>query len=300
MNTARKGPEQEAVAGPLQLQEFLENVPPGEEHVVVATVSRASGYGPNSGLIDFKPPVIQLHCSSDTCEGLRFFDSLDEKHTFAAKKASQFFLNYRCRNCVRSHRAFALVVNSPVVSNYEFEPTSMAVRKYGEFPAFGAPTPPRLLRLLDTERPYFLKGRRAESQGMGIAAFAYYRRVVENKKSALFDQVIRVAQMLNAGDDMIRDLKAARAQVQFSQAVEVIKHGIPPSLLIAGHNPLTLLHAALSKGLHAESDQACLEIASSIRYVLGDLVERIDAALKHDQALMSAVSKLMGTDKGAA
>ena len=55
------------------------------------------------------------------------------------------------------------------------------------------------------------------------------------------------------------------------------KVAIPESLLINGHNPILLLHNALSEGVHAMTDEQCLELASSIRIVLAELSERISA-----------------------
>ncbi|PIT81270.1 hypothetical protein B9Z40_14560 [Limnohabitans sp. 15K] len=92
--------------------------------------------------------------------------------------------------------------------------------------------------MIGGERDYFLKGRRAENQGLGIAAFAYYRRVVENQKTRIIDEIIRVAQKIGAPKEVTDDLNAARSETQFSRAVEVIKHGVPESLLIGGHNPV--------------------------------------------------------------
>jgi hypothetical protein len=71
------------------------------------------------------------------------------------------------------------------------------------------------------------------------------------------------------------NLTAAKNETQFTRAVEVVKHGIPQALLVNGHNPLTLLHKALSEGLHAQTDEECLELATAIRVVLADLVERL-------------------------
>jgi hypothetical protein len=58
-------------------------------------------------------------------------------------------------------------------------------------------------------------------------------------------------------------------------------------------NPLTLLHSALSEGLHAQTDEECLEIATSIRVVMADFAERMGQALKDEAELTSAVSRLL-------
>jgi hypothetical protein len=72
-----------------------------------------------------------------------------------------------------------------------------------------------------------------------------------------------------------------------------VKTGIPQVLLINGQNPLTLLHSALSQGIHAETDEECLELATSIRVVLSELADRLGSALKDHAELNAAVSRLL-------
>ena len=149
------------------------------------------------------------------------------------------------------------------------------------------------ISLIRDERDYYLKGRRSENQGLGIAAFAYYRRVVENQKDKIFAEVIKASKKVNAPEKMIGELEEARKETQFSKAMEKIKPGVPEALLIDGHNPLMLLHNALSEGLHAQTDEECLELATSIRVVLTDLVERMASVLSDHAELKTAVKKLI-------
>ncbi|MBB3176248.1 hypothetical protein [Variovorax sp. Sphag1AA] len=165
--------------------------------------------------------------------------------------------------------------------------------KFGERPQFGPPTPARVTTLVGSARDYYFKGTRSENQGLGIAAFAYYRRVVEDRKAEIFAEIRRVASKLGGSTELLAELDAAAKEQQFSAAVAMVKHGIPASLMINGHNPLTLLHAALSEGLHAQTDAECLELATSIRVVLTDFVERVGNALRDEAALTAAVSRLM-------
>jgi len=109
-------------------------------------------------------------------------------------------------------------------------------------PPFGPPVPPRVITLIGPDRDSYLKGRRSETQALGIGAFAYYRRVMENQKNRLLDEIIRVAQRTNAKQATIGLLKDAIKETQFSKAVDMVKDAIPESLLVHGHNPLTLLH----------------------------------------------------------
>jgi len=47
--------------------------------------------------------------------------------------------------------------------------------------------------MLGDNRDLFMKGRRCESQSLGIGAFVYYRRVVENQRAAILGQIIKIA-----------------------------------------------------------------------------------------------------------
>lgn len=150
-----------------------------------------------------------------------------------------------------------------------------------------------MIKLIGPDRELFLKGRRCENQGLGIGAFSYYRRVVENQKNRILDEILKVAKKLNAPAETIRELESAKAEIQFSKALANSKASIPQILLINGHNPLTLLHSALSDGLHERTDEHCLELASSIRVVLGELSERLSQALKDEAELNRALARLM-------
>jgi hypothetical protein len=173
-----------------------------------------------------------------------------------------------------------------------------AIKIAGEFPQFGVPTPPRLLRIIEDDRDEFLKGRRCEFQGLGIGAFTYYRRVVENQKGRLIDAIADVAKKSGANESVIARFEKAKKETRFEKVVDDLSDVIPSSLLLAGgHNPLKLLHGPLSKGIHNKSDQDCLEYATSIRVVLAELAERIGFALQDGRELETAVSRLLQIER---
>ena len=69
-------------------------------------------------------------------------------------------------------------------------------------------------------------------------------------------------------------------------------------MLINGQNPLTLLHKALSVGVHESTDERCLERAHDVRVVLIELAERLGQAIKDEAGLNTAVNRLMNPDQG--
>ncbi|MGB7599820.1 MAG: hypothetical protein WBM24_05915 [Candidatus Sulfotelmatobacter sp.] len=133
---------------------------------------------------------------------------------------------------------------------------------------------------------------------MGIGAFSYYRRVVENQKGRIIAEIARVAQKLGAKPVVLETFRLAEKETQFSKAIDEIKDGIPDVLRIGQHNPLTLLYTALSEGLHEHTDKECLEIAQEIRVVLTELAERLSQALKEEAELQTAVSRLLSRKSG--
>ena len=165
--------------------------------------------------------------------------------------------------------------------------------KFGEYPPYGPPVPPRLIKLIGPDRDIFLQGRRCENQGLGIGAFAYYRRVVENQKNRILGEIVKVSEKSGVPQDKIDILRSAIEEIQFRKALDMAKDVMPENLLINGQNPIRLLHGVLSHGVHELSDQECLDLASSVRVVLGRLSEKLSDILKDDEEVKGALSTLM-------
>lgn len=263
---------------------FLTSVPPGSP----ASLSTADFLrNVHAAPAQLATPELLLHCSSKACRGERIFSSRTEI-TIVWNSTRHSFLTYSCNNCGGTERTYALLLHLGVFGSDK----ALAV-KIGEWPPFGPPTPPKVISMVGPDRDIFLKGRRSENQGLGIGAFAYYRRVVEEQKHRLLSEILRVARRVGAKPSSIAALESAVQEQQFKKAIDLTKDAIPESLLIDGHNPLTLLHRALSEGLHALSDEECLARARSIRVILSELAERISQALKDTAELKEALSHLL-------
>ncbi|HWF40125.1 MAG TPA: hypothetical protein VG322_16490 [Candidatus Acidoferrales bacterium] len=273
----------------IRMVEFLESTPP-DVHVYV---SDAIYKAPSAGYVYLHTPEISLQCTSEVCGGKQRFKATESLHV-TEEPWQKKFVTYGCRNCGKTLKIYALAIIAVYEQKIAF------VQKFGEVPAFGPDTPPRLISLIGPDRDLFLKGRRCEVRGLGIGAFSYYRRIVENQKARIVREMARVAATLGASDtdialfdEVAKIFDEALTETQFTTAVEKIKPAIPSALLLRGHNPLLLLHSALSDGLHDRSDEECLELAREIRLVLGELAERLSQLLKDNAELGDAVSKLL-------
>lgn len=279
---------------PISLSEFLERVPPTQFKTVMTRVSLAD-LDKETGqpsIVRVYIPQLQLHCPSDSCNREMFFRH-DKSYILVGLPTWQYhYLGFTCANCGMYHKIFSLGMVVEVINNND-QPFKVECFKFGEMPPFGPPTPSRLISLIGPDRELFLKGRRAENQGLGIGAFVYYRRVVEDQKNRIIDEIIKVAEIIAAPAEMITALKNAQKEHQFSKAVDSVKNAIPQRLLIAGQNPFILLHSALSQGLHELTDEKCLELAGAIRVILVELSELLGHALKDEKELKEAVTRLM-------
>lgn len=272
----------------MEYTDFMESTPPGQLRDIASLVKW--GYVRSTGAVGhiLRTPEIQLHCPDDSCNGLRFFRCTLRGEQVLGASFSFVYLTYRCSNCQKFEKTFSLAAAAR-----EDEKEHGQLYKFGELPPFGPPTPPKLMKLIGPDRDDFLKGRRCENQGLGVGAFIYYRRVVEAQKNRILEEIIKVSEKLGAPADRVAKLRAAVAEIQFAKALDMAKDVLPESLLINGHSPIKLLHSALSDGVHARTDEECMDLASSVRIILGELSDRLSQALKDEAELAKALSTLL-------
>ena len=273
-----------APPGPKSLACFLEDVPPG--------VMEAVEFGPRTnynfnGRFEAKldVPLLKLHCTDSSCNRVMFFASTKKELLLTVGRHDEV-LYFTCRHCARVMKSFSL--------RFAVTDKSCTAFKFGEVPPFGPPLPARLLRLAGNHGELLKKGRRSENQGLGIGAFAYYRRVVELQKGRLIDELSNAVTRLGGDTEALQGLERARTENQFSNAIEIMAGVTPKELFVSGQNPLTLLHAPLSVGLHGLSDDECLKNAHNVRIVLAALLERIAAVTEEKAELDAAVKELLG------
>jgi hypothetical protein len=292
------------------LEEFFLDAPPGSLRAIKAESLEwepvgAFG-GASSGLISASTervarystplPELKLSCLSEKCAGPSWFRPVHPYHTNLVIEleiggSEDRFLRYRCKSCEQSLKIYAVRFKLPAQGK-------LLAYKFGERPNYGPLLPAKVLRLVQSDAELFKKGWNAEKLNFGIAAFSYYRRIVENHKNELFDKIIEIAEQDPGFDPLkIQALRTAKNNPQFSQALDTIKDAIPDSLKIRGNNPLSLLYPPLSKGIHELSDEECLKKAQAIRTVLIALAERIAALRAQNRELKQAVADLSKPDQ---
>jgi hypothetical protein len=163
--------------------------------------------------------------------------------------------------------------------------------KAGQHPAWSIEVSKQFEAMLRDHKETYKKGLICESQGYGIGAFAYYRRIVE----------LVIGDLLESIDDLMdgaekEAYKEALVSTKNSRdaktKIDLVKHLLPSSLMQGEHNPLGVLYRILSEGIHAMSDEECLEYAVAIRETLVSLVDQI-AVSKKSRTLSGSIKKLL-------
>jgi len=270
----------------IKFEDLLSKYPAGEMYAITNLgISRS----PSSAPILSKPRL-KLYCPDDFCSGVRFFDAHQTPKAALTEKWSRLFLHYSCSNCRSRSKIFAIMARwNAVVDGGE------AV-KVGEWPPFGPQVSARVTSIAGQSKALLLMGYRAEIQGLGIGAMVYYRKVIENQKKHIIDEIIRVGRRNHSSEPQIEKLKAARDEKEFKKAVETISDAIPQVLLINGYNPLALLEQALTKGSSVEKDHDALRLAAAIRRILTELAECMARALEDQTDLDEAVNTILQHD----
>jgi len=193
---------------PVEFKEFLESGSSGR--LVSAANAFTFALHPRGGRERERAwgitlPTLDLPCPNGVCRGVRRFQP-SPRLLHGERRCEIFTVEYTCANCQRTEKTYVLYLHE---GRKEGDRTAAPVAKIGEWPPRDLGIPERLLTVLgdDYARELFRKGRLAESEGLGIGAFTYYRRVVERQREHVVDEMIRVAQRVQAFADQIETLK---------------------------------------------------------------------------------------------
>lgn len=249
-------------------------------------------------------PAIQCYCTR--CKGERTWNEVREhRHRLGIGMSSsgsiEGLLNqkqpvlgslisiaYYCSDCSRQSTKYIVLFgqDEPPEAEQLNQMLLSASRKFamkvGQYPAWSIAPPKELRPMLGKYLDLYKRGSICESQGYGIGAFSYYRRIVEN----IIDELLNEVAGLLEPEEQCK-YREALSQVGASKnatdKIEVVKELLPGSLRPGGVNPLQLLHSALSVGIHAAEEDDCLALGEGIRQSLVMLCKHV-ALAKQDRS----------------
>ena len=239
----------------------------------------------HSNLQDWIKTPINMSCNN--CKSMQTFNltndfMVDSSRTEINALDRVINLKYVCQYCRIFKRYFYVYVNENANEFY----------KVGQYPEWEIKMDKNLEKTVNKHSSTFRKGLVCESQGYGIGAFAYYRRISEE----IIDELL----------ESITDLIEEENKLKYTQALEktkntrvtqekidLVKDLLPSILKPNGMNPLGVLHSELSEGLHALTDDACLENANHIKSILTFLINQIIQSKESAKIFTSSMKSIL-------
>ncbi len=214
-----------------------------------------------------KVPAVHLYCGN--CARDRTFNSVGSHGTVGPRgdlAGETIAIWYRCAYCSASKYSFLLRVSED----------RRTLMKVGQYPPPEINVGRHLARILREHEALYKKGLICEQFGYGIAAHAYYRRILE----LIIDRLLAIVpEVLSAedGDAYATALKSVQNSHNAAEKILIVKELLPLSLRPDGLNPLDIVYEALSEGLHRSSDEDCLSIATQVRSAITYIVDKIES-----------------------
>ena len=259
------------------IKEFLENVP--------LYVWRE--FEKPANLISLWISEIDAFC--EKCEQSRPFQDLRLRGSGGLDTTIQYLktgtshLEFTCVSCKKSKRKYHV--------EQIIDGETIRLQKYGELPKKQLERNPVLQRFLKDDLENYEKAVVCLSNGYGVAAFAYFRRVVENNINKLLDLVLEDAQSSSANTELT-ELAKLRKNSTISDKIKIANHALPEHLNPSGQNPLGRLYKILSEGVHEFSEEECLNKAKATSECLAYLVSELTSRKKHRDRFKSMIGGL--------
>lgn len=232
-------------------------------------------------------PKVRLKMSCPDCQSDQTFAMTNEfgenyGYTNSPVYGQIFRAAYVCTHCEDFERIFYIAADEQ----------GQWLMKVGQFPAWEIHGNPLIEKMLGKHADHYKKGLVCESQSYGIAAYGYYRRIIEETIDELLDEI----SLLLSGDELSKFAEAlakTKRTTITQEKIDLVKDLLPSILRPDGMNPLAVLHSSLSEGLHTESDEACLQQAVIIREVLLFLVNQVALSKAATKNFTEGMRKLL-------
>ncbi len=173
------------------------------------------------------------------------------------------------------------------------------LRKVGQRPPWSIEVSAAVEEALGADSETYRKGLVSLSQGYGLGACAYLRRVVENNVHRILALLHELNRELGASAEELRELQQIIDSRTADKKLAEASKFLPPSLIVDGANPLRLLYDGLSQGIHSMTDDECADTAAQMVVALEHLVTELGHQLATRHHFAEEIRKLAAKRKGS-
>lgn len=191
---------------------------------------------------------------------------------------------YTCVSCNSEKHIFCI---EQTVSDDKIE-----LKKFGQHPRKQLVRDKQLQKFLKTDIDNYEKGEICLHHCYGVAAFSYFRRIVENNIDELLSNIENELVSTNSlSTEISNAIKELHGKKPMTEKIKIANKALPDFLLANGVNPLGRLYKVLSEGIHKSSDKECLEKAEKLKACLSFLISE----LSHRREQRERFSKNIGS-----
>jgi hypothetical protein len=230
--------------------------------------------------------LFQIEMECPTCKRSRPFSDRESdnrpRYPGTTLESSLYSFGFKCDSCSSSEYTFFIEVD---IENGK-------IRKVGQSPAWSINLDKDIERFLEDDSEFFKKALICESQGYGIAAFSYYRRVVENSIGKILENLRSILEMQGSSSENIEQIDRALKGIVMDERIKIAKDAIPNSLRPNGMNPLAIIYDTLSAGIHRHPEEECLKNSEYIRVALSYLIKTLSRQNEEQRAFIEATKSL--------
>jgi hypothetical protein len=193
---------------------------------------------------------------------------------------------FTCVTCKKEQRIFHI--------EYKLDEKTISLQKYGELPRKKLLRDNELQAFFSADSEYYEKAVVCISNSYGIAAFAYYRRIIESNIHALLDLLRETLADEPKSKEILKALTELKDKSPMSDKIEVANNALPDFLRPNGINPLGTLYKILSEGVHSLSDLECLHRAEKIDGCIKFLINELSSRRKNLTNFKGMINNLNG------
>lgn len=230
---------------------------------------------------------IDAYC--DVCDQMRPFQDLRSRGGGAgmsvkALETGTSYFEFTCVSCRKAHHQYLV--------EKVLDAENIRLQKYGELPRAKLNRNKDLQKFLKDDLDNYEKGIVCLSHEYGVAAFAYFRRIVENNILRLLDLLQEDAESSGSASEVLEAIEGLRKESPMSERIRIANLALPNHLKPDGLNPLGRLYQVLSDGVHSMSDSECFSKAKVTSECLVFLVGELASRKEQRGRFKSMVGKL--------
>jgi hypothetical protein len=231
----------------------------------------------------FLPKTIRMFCKNERCKAEQWWEVAKPQYYLTADDEPSRF-TYTCKNCGHQTTDYWLV--------WKKVGEVRTFTKVGQWPPLTIEPSVVLSDALGKEdAALYKKALINASFSHGIAALAYFRRVIENKVNVLLDLVADAAKAAEVDPADLQQLEEIKNGKHVDVKIDYAAKILPAHLRPGGHNPLERLYGIASAGLHGESDDDCLSRFQDYKHAFEYLFENLTEQNEHAKEYIKQLSK---------